>query len=107
MLGNAYFAFAMFASLGALWVMQKTTPDAGFGGSIPLLKLAHRFSLAVVSVVLFAAGVSTLYSDTEPRPVDFLVIFVLTMVLALSAIRHMCASLPRSSHTMASFTLPK
>lgn len=106
-IGNAYFAFATVASMGALAMMQLTTSEAGFKSSVSLLKLAHRFGLAVVSVVLFYSAADTLYNNTDPRPVDFLVIFVLTMVIALSAIRHMAAPSPQSRHIMDPFNLRK
>lgn len=95
-LGNAYALFAFLASLCSLWAMQKVTADATMDTWLGKVKWAHRASIGLVSVVFLVTAASTLYYDTEPRPVDFLLICVLLMVLVLSVMRHMTApNLPR------------
>lgn len=97
-LGVAYFIFSLVSAFGALWMMQRTTADAGFSGSLPLIKLGHRAISAIASVTMFAAAMDTLYYDTEPRLVDFVVQFVLVSVLTFSALRHMAAAPTQSQH---------
>lgn len=97
-LSDAYAVFALTSAFGALWMMQRTTADAGFRGRLPLIKLLHRFCSGVASIVMFTAAASTLYYGTSPRVSDFLVQIALIGVLFVSALRHMAAPLPRSSH---------
>lgn len=90
-LGNAYALFAFLGSLCSLWAMQKVTHDAHMDTWLGKVKWAHRVSIGIASMVFLVTAAHTLYYDTEPRPVDFLLIFVLFMVLVLSVMRHMTA----------------
>jgi peptidoglycan/LPS O-acetylase OafA/YrhL len=101
-LGNAYALFASLASLCALWAMQRITHDANLKTWIGIVKWAHRASIGLVSMAFLISAAHTVYYDTEPRPVDFLLICALLMVLVLSVMRHMTApNLPRPNGAVA------
>lgn len=91
-LGFAYVLFSLACAIGALWMMQRTTADAGLRGALPIIKLAHRAVSAIASITMFTAAADTLYYDTQPRVIDFAVQVILIGVLAFSAMRHMAAA---------------
>jgi len=87
-LGTAHAAFMLLAAFGALWLMQVTTPEAGFCNGLAWLKLGHRLAFAAVSFTLFANALETLANETSPRPWDFITEFALVMVIVFSGVRH-------------------
>src|SRR3972149_342152 len=91
-LAGAYVIFALSAAVGALWMMQRTTAEAGFRGAMPVIKLGHRVLSAAASIVMLMAAADTLYYDTTPRVIDFAVQIVLISVLGFSAMRPMAAT---------------
>lgn len=97
-LSDAYMLFAFASAFGALWMMQRTTSDAGFRGTMPVIKLAHRVCSAAAAIIMFIAATDTLYNGTAPRICDFAAQVILIGVLAFSALRHMAAPLAHSSH---------
>ena len=86
---NAYAMFAFFASLCALWAMQRVTTDANLNTRLGKVKWCHRAAIALTSVIFAASAANALYYQDAPHPVDFLLIFVLLTVLVLSVMRHM------------------
>jgi len=87
-LGIVHALFLLVAALGALWLMQVATSDAGIRSGLAWIKLCHRMTLAVVAIVLFANAGETLYNGSAPRPVDFVTQFVLVLVIVFSGWRH-------------------
>lgn len=99
-LSNAYALFCSLASICSLWAMQRVTPDANIHTWIGKIKWCHRASIALVSMVFLLAATDTLYYGTQPRVVDFLLIFMLLLVLVLSVMRHMVSpSLGKRDHS--------
>jgi len=87
----------MIASLGVVYIMMTVTREAGWRSVLQVVKGCHRVALATLAVVLFANAATTLYDDTDPRPVDFVMQVVLLMVIGVSAIRHRMVPRQRSS----------
>lgn len=94
-IGDAYAMFAIISSLLCLWAMQKVTHDANVKTWLGKIKWMHRASIGMASVAFMMSAAYTLYFSIDPRPVDFVLIFVLLLVLILSVMRHIQAPVRR------------
>jgi hypothetical protein len=79
------------AALGCIWVMQSVTAEAGFANPSRLVKLFHRVSYGLLSLVLFANAAVTLDDDSDPRWIDFIVQCCFLFVALVSVLRHRMA----------------
>lgn len=90
-IGTAFSAVTAISSLGVIWLMQTTTPEAGFYSSLGMLKMGHRIIMALAAIVLFWDAGYTLSTGTGPRWIDFVLVVALLAAVGLLAIRHrMC-----------------
>lgn len=102
-LDELYIGFAILASLVSLWAMQKVTYDADIRTWLGRIKWLHRAAISLTSVCFLFSAAYTLYYETPPRVVDFLMIFVLLSVLILSVMRHMQAPVRREADQKSRF----
>lgn len=77
----------VIGSIGALWVMQLLTTEAGVSTPPARVKLAQRAALALAAIIMMYSAAYSISTDSAPRPVDLVVEFTLLLTLFVTVAR--------------------